>query len=255
LVSLLVAACAVAALGGSTGGAVPIASAQPVSGAQRISHDQVLTYNWAGYAVYQDATQFSDVQGSWVQPAAQNCPARKTQLAAFFVGIDGANSTSVEQVGTETNCVNGSATYTAWYEMYPDPPVYFDNCPLTDGDNVYAEVAYVSGSQFHVTLTINSSTCIDLTVTAPGTPARSSAEWITEAPATGRRFWPLTDFGSITYTGASAAAGATTGNITSPWLYDEFTMVDHGNPFAPPVKAQPTLLTGSSFRVDWVSTG
>ena len=40
--------------------------------------------------------------------------------AAFWVGLDGYTSKSVEQLGTDSDCTNvNSPSYYAWYEMYP----------------------------------------------------------------------------------------------------------------------------------------
>ena len=42
-----------------------------------------------------------------------------TSLAAFWVGIDGYSSSSVEQDGTLVECYRGTAYYYTWWEMYP----------------------------------------------------------------------------------------------------------------------------------------
>ena len=118
--------------------------------------------NWSGYATYKTGTTFTDVKGSWVQPSAA-CPSRKAQYSSFWVGIDGYNSGTVEQTGTDADC-NGrnNPAYYAWYEMYPNPPVNL-SMTITPGDTISAEVS-ASGNTF--TLTIK-----DVTTGASFTPA------------------------------------------------------------------------------------
>jgi hypothetical protein len=77
----------------------------------------------------------------------------------------------------------------------------------------------------------------------------SSAEWIAEAPsmcAKSCRELPLTNFGTVNFSGASTNGGA----INDPaWSFDPLTMVT-GNGT---VKAAPSSLdpTGSSFSISW----
>lgn len=56
----------------------------------------------------------SSVSASWTQPTA-TC-SRGDQYAAFWIGIDGYSSSTVEQTGTEADCVGNTAEYYAWYE-------------------------------------------------------------------------------------------------------------------------------------------
>jgi hypothetical protein len=261
--------CGVVALfAGPVGADSTDSHSEPARETQRVSHNAVSTLNWSGYAVYKDASggtpamTFSDVKAAWLQPSVVpgSCPTRKLQLAAFFVGIDGDKSNTVEQIGTEADCVNGSATYFAWYEMYPAGAVIVDTSlyPVAGGDSLSGEVSFGSG-QF--TLSLHNATAgwtFSTIVSAPGPTARTSAEWIAEAPATGGHFWPLTNFDSITFTSASVTGNGTVGVIhdsttpaNTPWDYDSITMVSRGRPFAPTIKAAPGALntTGNGFTI------
>jgi hypothetical protein len=238
---------------------------QPVLPLERISRTDTQSLNWSGYAVYKDTgatfMQFKAVSGSWTQPEA-TCGRRMT-LAAFFVGIDGysladPSSTTVEQIGTDVDCFQGNAIHYGWYEMYPAPPVYLDtgDYPVAPGDVMTAEVQWNSGSNFTLTLD-NDCGCgawpFEVTLNAPVTPQRTTAEWIAEMPATGGHFWPLTDFGSVAFSGASATNDANhTDDIdTSTWDHDRIDLVKRGRPFNPTVIACTGPLTsgGSSFTV------
>jgi len=158
--------------------------------------------DWAGYA--DTAGKFTSVSASWTQPAV-TCTSGD-QYAAFWVGIDGYTSATVEQTGTEADCTGKTAGYYAWYEMYPGPSENYANT-VRAGDHFTATVTWVSGDKF--TLYIEDSTqgwSHTTTASLTSTPARSSAEVITEAPcctASGA-ILNLADFHSVTYTGATA---------------------------------------------------
>ena len=81
-----------------------------------ISH-QAESTNWSGYAA--TAGTYTSVSASWTQPTG-TC-SRGDQYAAFWVGLDGYSSSTVEQTGSEVDCVGRTAEYYAWYEMYPGP--------------------------------------------------------------------------------------------------------------------------------------
>ncbi len=99
----------------------------------------VQSANWSGYADNNDT--FSSVASSWTEPtvncansngglngvlglsASTGCSVGPSAASAFWVGLDGYNSTSVEQLGTDSDCDSGTPSYYAWYEMYPNPSV------------------------------------------------------------------------------------------------------------------------------------
>ena len=62
-----------------------------------------------------------------------------TTYCAVWVGIDGYSSSTVEQIGTESDVVNGTPTYSVWYEMYPKGSM---DVPLavSAGDSISASV-------------------------------------------------------------------------------------------------------------------
>ena len=76
----------------------------------------VTSTNWSGYA--DTGSSFSKVAASWTEPSA-TCSSGAEQLAAFWVGIDGYTSSSVEQDGTLIECYRGRAYQYTWWEMYP----------------------------------------------------------------------------------------------------------------------------------------
>jgi hypothetical protein len=152
--------------------------------------------NWSGYAV--DGNGFTDVRGSWAEPGAI-CSGTTTQFASLWVGLDGFNSASVEQIGTDADCNAGVPQYYAWYEMYPAAPV---NLPLSytvnPGDQLAADVS-VSNSVFTLSIGSSAGWYFSVNLGASAAP-RSSAEWIIEAPevcAASCKIAKLTDFGAV----------------------------------------------------------
>ena len=162
----------------------------------------VSSSNWAGYAATSSTTQYTSVAASWTQPAGQ-C-SRGDQYGAFWIGLDGYASPTVEQTGSEVDCIGHTAEYSSWYEMYPANPVYFTGT-VKPGDHFSASVTYAGSNVF--TLVLRDSTenwTHTISATLAGA-ARSSAEVIAEAPCCtyfGGTL-PLTNFGSVNFTSAT----------------------------------------------------
>src|SRR5713226_10107549 len=86
--------------------------------------------NWSGYAVTGSKGSVTDAKGSWTVPAiVGSCPSTN-QYSSFWVGIDGFNSGSVEQTGTDSDCQNGQPVYYAWFEFYPHASFIVNNVPI-----------------------------------------------------------------------------------------------------------------------------
>jgi Peptidase A4 family len=164
--------------------------------------------NWSGYAVTGSGGAFNSVSSSWTEPAV-SCGGSSAQYAAFWVGLDGDNSSSVEQTGTDSDCNGPAPDYYGWYEMYPAAPVYFSN-PVAPGDNIGASVTF-SGTETYTLVLTDSTQGWNQTITQNESGlSRSSAEVITEAPSSQSGVLPLADFGTISYS-ASDANGASLG--------------------------------------------
>jgi len=214
--------------------------------------------NWSGYAV--TGTGFTKAQGSWTVPAV-NCSTTPNTYAAFWVGIDGYSSDTVEQTGTLAYCSGTTAGYYAWYEFYPAASVEITSVPVAPGDVLSAEVSY-SGTEFTTTIT-NQTTGKSFSKTGRVRGAeRSSAEWIAEAPCctSAGGILPLSDFGVSSfgedYTGISDTNFATetsTSGAISAFGSDvqEIIMVSSSGA----EEAVPSAVSsdGTSFQVTWVS--
>lgn len=218
----------------------------------RISERNGLSLNWSGYAVTGSSGSVTGVSGSWVVPTV-SCSS-KTAYAAFWAGIDGFNSNTVEQAGVLAQCSSGRAFYSAWYEFYPNPSVTIGTITVMPGDKVYVSVTFSSGV-FTVDLTDGSHT-----YTTSGTvsgAARSSAECITERPSIGGSITSLANFGTVSfgqyYTSISSTCAATISGVSQSLggfgSVQGITMVNRHLV----VLAQPSPLStdGSSFTVQW----
>lgn len=192
----------------SSAAAVAKATVAPISS---------VSSNWSGYAV--TGSSVSDVAGSWVVPTVSTST---NGYSAVWVGIDGYSSSTVEQIGTGEDVANGKASYYAWYEMYPSGSVTIATTndgttpfAVKPGDSITGSVAYnASANDFVLTITdTTESETFSTTMASTAAMARSSAEWIVEAPSSNRGVLPLANFGSVTFTNAYATVNGTTGAI------------------------------------------
>jgi hypothetical protein len=245
-------------VGLGTSASTPMAAHAPVrplphQAGLNVSYGAQSSLDWAGFAV--SGTIFSKVQGSWVQPKV-TCPSNATQLAAFWVGIDGLSSTddTVEQIGTDSDCSGKSPDYYAWFEMVPRSVVYLaSGYPVTPGDTISAQVSG-SGKNFNLQIeeTHGGSTIWHYTTNQSATvlPKASSAEWVAEDPCKGSKctIGPLADFGSVSFTNATANGVAIS---SSAFKSTKLTMTTKDSKVT---KARPSTLaaSGTAFKVTWV---
>jgi len=225
--------------------------------------------NWSGYAVATSPGAVTDVKGSWTEPALQS-PSAANTYSSFWVGIDGYNSSTVEQIGTclYTNA-SGQAVYYAWYEMYPQEAMVSITTtttnrkthqttttdPVYPGDTMNASVQYTGSNTFLMTITDDSqgwTFAISQAVSIPPA-AQSSAEWIAEAPSSSSGVLPLADFGTVSFSAASATISGTTGPIDS-------TAWPAGNPIAidmvgsSGIEAYPSVIVDNTSGTTTTST-
>jgi Peptidase A4 family len=191
--------------------------------------------NWAGFAdVEGGSNTISSVSGQWVIPYVQ-CPSGNYRyqdaFIAQWVGIDGFDDETVEQLGSATQCFEGVTYYYVWYEMFPAGTVEAGtvacinnnvNCPQP-GDHITASVTVTpAGATKNYTLALTdftrpqesflvkascaASTCLD-----------SSAEWIVERPAFelpfGFQILPLVNFFQTGFSDGKLTSGGRTTHI------------------------------------------
>ncbi len=205
--------------------------------------------NWSGYAVTGANGAYNSVSASWTEPTA-TCTSTgrrgrggSDQYAAFWVGLDGYSSDSVEQTGTDSDCDGTTPDYYGWYEMYPADPVYFTNT-VKPGDSFSASVTF-SGTETYTLVLKDNTQGWTQTITKNETGLdRSSAEVITEAPSSSSGVLPLADFGTVSY-GSSTANGTSLGS-QSP---TEIIMIDNSGADKDSTSA---ISSGGGFSNTWI---
>ncbi len=205
------------------------------------THATATSTNWSGYAA--TGGTYTSVSASWVEPAGICTSA--TRYSSFWVGLDGYSSNSVEQTGTDTDCVGGKPQYYGWYEMYPNPSYNFGST-VKAGDTITASVVYEGSNSYKLSLAdTTQGWSTSTTKTLSGAP-RSSAEVIIEAPCcTGSGgILPLADFGTV-HVSNSLVNGAPIGNDNPT----EITMIDNSNRDKDTVSS---LSGGENFSATWI---
>jgi len=252
---------------------VPVAAAgaQPLSsrplffyrlhGLSGATQTQSTSSNWSGYAASGASGSYNSLASTWTEPAV-SCVANQLTYSANWVGLDGFNDGTVEQIGTEANCINGQAQYYSWYQMYPQNPYeVFTNVAVAAGNSITASVTYnpsttttisrhrtiTNPGSFTLALTNNTTKLTyTSTITASRSVLRSSAEVITEAPYS-NGVLPLANFGVVNYTSTlingaplSSASGLQTVTMSNP-----YGMV-----------ATPSAIGsgGESFSISWAAS-
>jgi hypothetical protein len=228
--------------------------------------------NWAGYVASASrsvGSRFRTVSGSWTQPTAA-CTGTGETFSAVWVGLGGysEHSKALEQVGTDADCTrSGKASYASWFELVPASPV---NLRLTahPGDHMGASVTVIGR---HVTFRLrddSTGALVSRTLRLSRIDV-SSAEWIVEAPSICERTCEalaLTNFGTVTFTRASATARAHVGSISDAnWRTTRLILRQSafagggssaGASSAGLVYATPTAASAaSSFSVAWSRQG
>jgi hypothetical protein len=211
------------------------------SHAPRHTFGRSTSTNWSGYAV--TGTGATHVIGTWTQPSVK-CAAGENSWSSPWVGIDGDTSNTVEQIGTDSDCQNGTPVYYAWYEMYPKSLVTF-GVAVHPGDSFTAEVTTGTSGSYLLKLTNNTTKASFQTTQASKRARRNSVEWVMEGPSSGL----LSNFGSAPFSAASATISGKTANLGSFANADPITMVtNQGVP-----RAVPSSVSGggTSFSVSW----
>ncbi len=231
-------------MGISPGGPIHLVSSSTAGNASAhgIGHATATSTNWSGYAA--TTGTYTSVSASWTEPTGTCSGSAK--YSSFWVGLDGYNSSSVEQTGSEVDCSGSRAQYYAWYEMYPAASVSYSNT-VRPGDHFNASVTYTGSNHFSLVI---ADTTQGWSHTHTGTLAnapRSSAEVIVEAPCctSSGGILPLADFNTVNISG-SLANGAALGNAGG---VTEITMVNNSGQAKDSVSS---LSGGENFSATWL---
>jgi hypothetical protein len=207
------------------------------------------SFNWSGYAdTASKAQTFTKVSGSWTAPSV-TCNA-EDQITSGWVGLDGFNSSTVEQLGTLAQCFEGTPIYFTWYEMFPGGLTEVGTA-LKPGDKITASVTR-TGTSYALKLTDATTPGNNISVTktcALATCKDTSAEWISERPSFSIGIVPQVKYNAFKITGGSVTANGTTTTIGAGPGVNSITMVDATDTYN--LNTVSTLTGGNAFSTTW----
>lgn len=163
--------------------------------------------NWAG--AVQIGKGFNKVTGTITVPRASG---GSNAAASAWVGIDGDTCQSaILQTGVS---FYGDGSFDAWYEWIPDYSYSFSNFDLSVGDVIRMTVDATSKTKGVATLeNLTTGRSVSHTFTnTPSTLCETNAEWIVEDFEEGSSLVPFANFGTVTFTNATASGSS--GTIT-----------------------------------------
>lgn len=218
------------------------------------SHN-IASLSWAGYVIANDflTSEFEVVaiNASWIVPTVN--ASAGNGYSSTWIGVGGQLDTTLIQVGTEHNVVNGEARYNAWYEMLPDFAIKIEDMTIRPQDTIMASITLVNpeidqwsiqirdvtyGQGFSKNVIYNSS--------------RSSGDWIAERPTVNRQISVLSDFGNFTFNDCYVTINDATGHIGN-FSYSKVDMINHQNFKLASVSSLGD--DGSSFTVSYQASG
>ncbi|MBY0110019.1 MAG: hypothetical protein K2X90_02835 [Candidatus Babeliaceae bacterium] len=216
--------------------------------------------NWCGYVAAKNlasavSNSVTAVSGSWIVPnvLAPSLAYFSDTYSSLWIGIDGYNNGTVEQIGTAHEWHNGKPYHYAWFEMYPNAAFEIQGFPVVPGDTISARIEYKGNNIFLMTIantTRKVYTTIPTAYTTSVSAIRACAEWVAEAPYM-KSVLPLAHFSAVSFTKCTVTIGGTTGGINNPnWKSDNIAMKNAI--MLPKAVASPLQDNGQGFNVTWL---
>jgi hypothetical protein len=184
--------------------------------------------NWSGFATYGD--HFRYVHATYSIPSINCSVSPDGSFDSQWVGLDGYNSPTVEQIGTFAQCSGGTPSYYAFYEMYPQASVTYTG--VSPGDSISVSVYYDASTQHWNLLlvdeTAQSSISESATCPAGSSCKNDNAEVISEVPNGGPPTADLADYGTVGFTeiGITDTAGHRDNFLSRYWKNYKIYEVD-----------------------------
>ena len=196
--------------------------------------------NWFGYnqgTLEQGSKLFNAITGDWTVPTATQHTAGQAESTSDWIGIGGgcidANCTvgdnTLIQTGTEQDvAANGTASYSAWWELVPVPSLTISGITVHPGDHMHASISEVVADTnlWNITLQ-NVTTGQSFSTTVPYASTHATAEWIEETPLTigtsGAGLAALPNLSNTPFTGAT-----TNGANANLKPSEEIQLIDSG---------------------------
>ena len=227
-----------------------------------------LSLNWSGYAV--SASNVTSVSATFTVPQI-GPPGSIGGLPPDFsawVGIDGYTSGTVEQTGIAGSWddTTGTASYFAWWEMFPRVSSTIKSMTISAGDSITATVTFNGGGSFTLSISDNTngqsfSTTTSAPTGGPNAAQRNSAEFIVERAATiSQGFLTILPLATFTNAETFSAASFTAGGATTTLQQAVDTMTQYPGTGTPPPQPYWEKITmvgldsnGNPFPLDSIS--
>lgn len=231
------------------GTTAPVGAQLAVHGARIVVAGPNTSSNWFGYSqgtleqqsLGRGIVTFHGIRAHWTVPAASQHQSGQAEASATWAGIGGgyldSNGTVTDgtliQAGTEQDVdANGTASYTAWWEVVPGPSITISN--VHAGDSMFLDIHEVAGGSelWLITLVDNGQTLLSITV--PYSSSYATAEWVEETPL--------------------KIGGGTTGiaslpNLSSIAFDNARTWTYSGTPTLSPTWQSPGLVSGEEINL------
>ncbi|KAF2496470.1 hypothetical protein BU16DRAFT_609533 [Lophium mytilinum] len=185
--------------------------------------------NWSGAVLESPPSgqSFKSAYGTFTVPTvSKGTGSQSSWSSSAWVGIDGDTyGNAILQAGVDfTISSSGAVTYDSWYEWYPDYAYDFSNFAVSVGNVITISIVSSSSSKGTVTLA-NKTTgkSVSKTLSAPdssSTLAGENAEWIVEDFDENNAEVPLSDFHTVTFTGAVAKTASESVGLTDATVID-----------------------------------
>lgn len=185
------------------------------------TNDSYVEYssNWAGAVLI--GTGYTSVTGTFTVPSPST-----DGSGAAWVGIDGDTcGSAILQAGVSWTRSGGSTSYDAWYEWYPDYSYDFNGFSVSAGDSITVTVTATSTTSGTAIIVNNSnggdSVEHDFSNEGSlGSLCEYNAEWIVEDYEQNGGLVAFADFGTVTFTGATATDDGSTVDTTGATIFD-----------------------------------
>jgi len=169
--------------------------------------------NWSGAVLSSGAGTYKSVTASFVVPTPKTPSGGSgSYSASAWVGIDGDTcGSAILQTGVDFTVDGGSVSYDAWYEWYPDYAYDFSGIPISAGNTIKLTVTASSTKAGSAVIeNVTTGKTVTKSITSTSALCEQDAEWIVEDYEEGSSLVPLANFGTVTFTGASASTSSGT---------------------------------------------
>lgn len=176
--------------------------------------------NWAGAVLI--STGFTSVTGTVVVPHLSAGSSGTESAASAWVVIDGDTyGNAILQTGIDFYVDGSSISYDAWYEWLPDYAYTFTGFTLSAGDSIRMTVTASSKTAGTAKIE-NLTTGKSVSHSFSGQPSLGevNAEWIVEDFESNGALVPFANFGTVTFTSASAVKNGATVGVTGATILD-----------------------------------